>query len=83
MKRILLSVVLLGAVAGSASAGECPMLQAQIDKEFGKRFDKTAAAARSAAAQGMALHRAGKHAESVQKYEEAAKAGGMTLERKK
>lgn len=83
MKRMLLSALLLGAVAGTASAGECPMLQAQIDKEFGKRFDKTAAEVKSLAGEGMALHRAGKHAESVKKYDDAAKAGGLTLEHKK
>jgi hypothetical protein len=83
MKRILLGVILVGAVASAASAGECPMLQAQVDKEFGKRFDNTAAAVKSTAAEGMALHQAGKHAESVMKYEEAAKAGGITLQRKK
>lgn len=83
MKRILLGVILAGAVTGVASAGECPMLQAQIDKEFGKRFDKTAAAAKSLAAEGMALHKAGKHAESVAKYDEAAKAGGIMLQHKK
>ena len=83
MKRILLSLLVLVAVASTASAGECPMLQAQIDKEFGTRFDKTAADVRSIAAEGMALHRAGNHAESVKKYEDAAKAGGVTLQRKK
>lgn len=83
MKRILLGVILVGAVSGVASAGECPMLQAQIDKEYGKRFDKTAAEVKSLAGEAMALHRAGQHAESVKKYEDAAKAGGVTLERKK
>jgi hypothetical protein len=83
MKWILLAVILVGATAGAAGAGECPMLQAQIDKALGTRFDKTAADAKAIAAEGMALHRAGKHAESVAKYEEAAKTGGMTLQRKK
>jgi hypothetical protein len=81
--RILLSLAMLMATATAAIAGECPLLQAQIDKEYGKRFDKTAAAVKSMAAEAMALHRSGKHAESVQKYDEAAKAGGMTLMHKK
>lgn len=63
----------------SASAFQCPKLQAQIDKEFGKRFDRTASGVRSTAAQAAALHRAGKHDESVKAYEEAAKAGGLKL----
>jgi hypothetical protein len=33
--------------------------------------------------QASALHTEGKHAESVAKYEEAAKAVGVTLDRKK
>lgn len=82
MKAIVLGVSLLMVSAAAAGAGECPALQAQIDKEFGKRFDKSAAAAKALAAEGMALHRAGKHAESVAKYDEAAKAGGIMLKHK-
>jgi len=63
----------------SAGASQCPKLGAQIDKELGKRFDKTATNARSMAAQAAALHRAGKHDESVKMYQEAAKAGGVKL----
>jgi hypothetical protein len=63
----------------SASAFQCPKLQAQIDKEFGRRFDRTASSTRNMAAQAAALHKTGKHAESVQKYQEAAKAGGLQL----
>ena len=83
MKAILLSLALLGVLASAAGASECPMLQAQIDKEYGKRFDKTATGVRSMAAQAWALHRAGKHAESEKMYDEAAKAGGMKLMHKK
>lgn len=66
----------------SASASQCPKLGAQIDKELGKRFDKTASGARTMAAQASALHRAGKHAESEKMYQEAAKAGGVKLDMK-
>ena len=83
MKTIVLAASLLAFSAAAAGAHECPALQAQIDKEFGKRFDRTAAGARSAAAEAMALHRAGKHAESVKKYDDAAKAGGLELMHKK
>jgi hypothetical protein len=34
-------------------------------------------------AEGDKLHKDGKHAESVKKYEEAAKGAGLTLTRKK
>ena len=83
MKAIVLGVSLLALSASAAGAHECPALQAQIDKAFGKRFDKTAASTRSMAAEAMALHRAGKHADSVKKYDDAAKAGGMELMHKK
>jgi hypothetical protein len=83
MKAIVLGVSLLMVSAAAAGAGECPALQAQIDKEFGKRFDRTAATARATAAEAMTLHRAGKHADSVKKYDDAAKAGGMELMHKK
>ena len=63
----------------SAAAFQCPKLQMQIDKELGKRFDRTATGARSMAAQAAALHKSGKHAESVAMYKEAAKAGGVQL----
>ena len=59
------------------------MLQAQIDKAVGNRFDPGAANARSLASQAWALHQSGQHAESEAKYDEAAKAAGITLEMKK
>ena len=83
MKAILFGLSFLAISAAAAGAHECPALQAQIDKEFGKRFDRTASTARSLAAQAMSLHKTGKHAESVQKYDEAAKAGGLQLMHKK
>jgi hypothetical protein len=73
------ALVLMCAWPLSASASQCPTLQAQIDKEFGKRFDRMATDVRTTAAQAAALHRAGKHAESMKMYEDAAKAGGLKL----
>lgn len=83
MKTALLGIAMICALPVTAAAFQCPTLQAQIDKEFGKRFDRTAANARSIAAQAVALHRDGKHAESVKMFDEAAKAGGLTLTHKK
>jgi hypothetical protein len=82
MRAIVLGAALLALAAVPAGAFECPALQAQIDKEFGKRFDARAAGAREKAAQAAALHKAGKHAESVKMYDEAAKAGGLKLAHK-
>ena len=75
--RILLSLAMLMATATAAIAGECPLLQAQIDKEYGKRFDKTAADVKSMAAEAMALHLSGKHAESVEALTKAEKILGI------
>jgi len=82
MRAILLGAALVFVSAPVAGAGECPMLQAQIDTHFGKRFDRQATEARTKAAEAMALHKAGKHDESVKLYEEAAKLGSIQLTRK-
>jgi len=82
MKSFVTALVLVAAAAAPALANQCPLLQAQIDKAIGTRFDPGAANARSLAAQANSLHAAGKHAESEAKYEEAAKAAGITLEKK-
>ena len=83
MKSFVTALVMVVAAAAPALAGQCPMLQAQIDKAIGNRFDPGAANARSIASQANSLHVAGKHAESEAKYDEAAKAAGITLEKKK
>jgi hypothetical protein len=82
MRAILLGAALVFVSAAVAGAGECPMRQAQIDTRFGKRFDRQATDAKAKAAEAMALHKAGKHEESVKAYEEAAKMGAVQLTRK-
>ena len=82
MKAILLGVAIVLAVPLSAMAFQCPSLQAQVDKAVGNRFDASAQAARQKAAEASNLHKSGKHAESVKAYEDAAKAGNVTLTKK-
>jgi cation transport regulator ChaC len=82
MKSFVTALVLVALAAGPALANQCPLLQAQIDRAIGTRYDPSAANARSLAAQAMALHNAGKHEESIAKYDEAAKAAGITLQKK-
>ena len=82
MKRYVMALVLVASAAGPALAGQCPALQAQIDKAVGTRADAAAANTKVLAAQGWKLHQDGKHAESVAKYDEAAKAAGITLQKK-
>jgi len=82
MKTFVTALVLVVSAAGSALASQCPTLQAQIDRAIGTRHDATAANARQLAAEAWALHQSGKHAESEAKYDEAAKAAGITLQKK-
>ncbi len=83
MKFYVMALVLVAATAAPALATECPTLQKQIDAAVGTRADAGAANAKALAAEAWALHQAGKHAESVAKYDEAAKAAGLTLMHKK
>lgn len=46
-------------------------------------MDKAGYDARQTMKEASALHQSGKHAESMAKYEEAAKTAGVKLERKK
>ena len=82
MKRLVTVLALIASTASPALANECPLLQAQIDRAIGNRYDPSAANAKQLAAQALALHQAGKHEESVAKYDEAAKAAGITLQHK-
>jgi hypothetical protein len=82
MKIALTVLALVASAAGPALAGQCPALQAQLDKALGQRYDAGAANAKVMAKDAMALHQAGKHDESVAKYDDAAKAAGVKLEKK-
>jgi hypothetical protein len=59
------------------------MLQTQMERAVNNRVDAAGWKAREDMKQANALHKDGKHAESVAKYEEAAKTAGVTLQRKK
>jgi hypothetical protein len=83
MKIILLTITALGLAASPALANECPLLHAQVMAAADYRLDDAAYKAKMLAAEGDALHKAGKHAESVAKYDEAAKTMGITLTHKK
>ncbi len=82
MKTLLMGITLIGVAASPVLANECPTLQVQIDNEVQRRLDDGAYQAKVIAAQAAQLHADGKHAESVAKYEEAAKAAGITLQHK-
>lgn len=81
--KLLIALTLLAFTASPVLANECPTLQEQINKAFGKRSDRTAASVKALAREAWALHKAGQHDESVAKYEEAAKKGGIELKHMK
>jgi hypothetical protein len=82
MKILLMAIVALGLAASPVLANECPLLHAQVMAAAGNRLDAAAYQAKMLAAEGDALHKTGKHAESVAEYEEAAKGIGLTLTHK-
>jgi hypothetical protein len=79
---IAIATALVGISGSAALAGECPMLQAQMERQVSNRLDAAAYSARETMKQANALHAQGKHAESVAKYDEAAKAIGVKLQHK-
>jgi hypothetical protein len=86
MKTLIAGAVLGAAAllgAGPASAGQCPLLIKQLNEGIAKVSDRAKAdQARKLTAEAQKLHDGGKHAESVAKAEEAAKAAGITLQKK-
>ncbi len=79
MKTILLTIAALGFAVSPALAHECPLLHKQVMAAAEYRLDDAAFKAKMMAAEGDDLHKAGKHDESVAKYNEAANALGITL----
>jgi hypothetical protein len=87
MKKTFVASVALGIAiafgAGAASANQCPLLIKQLNEGIAKVSDKKKAEdAKKLVAEAEKLHKDGKHAESVAKCEEAAKAAGIELKKK-
>jgi hypothetical protein len=72
----------LGLMAGPALANQCPLLIKQINDAAGNRLDAAGNTAKALAAEAEVLHKAGNHAVSIKKAEEAAKAIGLQLKMK-
>jgi len=53
-----------------------------MDNALGQRYDAGATNAKVMVKDAMALHQAGKHDESMKMLEDAAKAAGVTLQKK-
>ncbi len=84
MRTFLLAFVLVGLVAGPALAFQCPLLIKQINDAVDNRLagaDAAGSKARKLAAEAEALHKEGKHAEAVEKAEEAAQVIRLDLKK--
>jgi hypothetical protein len=87
MKKAMAVIALVVAVAfvgvSLVEAAQCPLLIKQLKDGVAKVSDsKKKADVEKMIAEAEKLHNEGKHAESVKKAEEAAKAGGIKLEKK-
>jgi hypothetical protein len=86
MRRLITGIatgaLALAVIASPALANQCPLLIKQINDAAGNRLDAAGNTAKALAAEADALHKAGNHADSVKKAEEAAKAIGLKLQMK-
>ncbi len=73
MKAMLLGMAFVVASAATAVAAECPAVHAEVQKMYGKRFDKKAASVREADTQAMRLEKAGKKQEAMMMCDKIAK----------
>ena len=77
-----MALAMVGLLAGPALANQCPLLIKQIMDTTAGKTDEASQKAVALANEAKALHDAGKHAESVQKADEAAAAINLTLMKK-
>lgn len=82
MKKTLMALALVLATASAAFANQCPLLVKQIQDATAGKTDDASKKANALAAEAKVLHDSGKHAESVAKADEAAKAINLTLKKK-
>ena len=82
LKTLAMALVLVGLVAGPVLANQCPLLVKQVMDATAGKTDDASKKAVALANEAKALHDSGKHAESVAKAEEAAKAINLTLKKK-
>jgi long-subunit fatty acid transport protein len=82
MRQALMALVMVGVMAGPAFAFQCPLLIKQIKEATAGKTDEASKKAVALADEAQKLHAAGKHAESVAKADEAAKAIKLSLKKK-
>ncbi|HSB42907.1 MAG TPA: hypothetical protein VLK28_13820 [Methylomirabilota bacterium] len=82
MKMLMMALSIVALAAAPALANQCPLLIKQIQDATAGKTDEASKKAVALANEAKALHDAGKHAESVAKADEAAKAINLTLKKK-
>ncbi|HET9925365.1 MAG TPA: hypothetical protein VFS98_14720 [Methylomirabilota bacterium] len=82
MKMLMMALAIVAMAAGPALANQCPLLIKQIQDATAGKTDDASKKAIALANEAKALHDSGKHAESVAKADEAAKAINLTLKKK-
>jgi hypothetical protein len=82
MKMLMMALAVIAFAAAPALANQCPLLIKQIQDATAGKTDDASKKAAAMAAEAKALHDSGKHAESVAKADEAAKAINLSLKKK-
>jgi hypothetical protein len=82
LKTLFIVVAVVLVATGHAVAFQCPLLIKQVQDATAGKSDAASAKANELAAEAKKLHDSGKHAESVAKAEEAAKAINLALKKK-
>jgi hypothetical protein len=78
----MMALAIIAMAAAPALANQCPLLIKQIQDATAGKTDEASKKAVALATEAKALHDSGKHAESVAKADEAAKAIKLTLKKK-
>lgn len=82
LKTLLIAIAVITLAASPALAFQCPLLIKQVQDATAGKTDEASKKAMALAAEAKALHDAGKHADSVAKADEAAKAINLSLKKK-
>jgi hypothetical protein len=82
MKMLMMALAIVAMAAAPALASQCPLLIKQIQDATAGKTDDASKKATALATEAKALHDSGKHAESVAKADEAAKAINLSLKKK-
>jgi hypothetical protein len=82
MKMLMMALAVVAMTATPVLANQCPLLIKQIMDATAGKTDDASKKAVALANEAKALHDAGKHAESIAKADEAAKAINLKLKKK-